>query len=119
MELQHRPVMPCSALGDNVLTPECLRVSYSPRFAGLHGITGEGQLASLLLQRETLKRCKSLLLSPLLLSYLNVRDVVQVERAENVEDLVALVVLGEAGCIYHSFDLMDHLSKRAFKRCGG
>lgn len=55
------------------------------------------------------------MLSPLLLSYLNVRDVVQVERAENVEDLVALVVFGESGCIYHSFDLMDHLSKRAFK----
>lgn len=48
-------------------------------------------------------------------SYLNVRDVVQVERAENVEDLVALVVLGEARCVYHSFHLMEDLAKRAFK----
>ena len=48
-------------------------------------------------------------------SYLDVRDVVQVERAENIEDLVALVVLGEARCVYHSFHLMEDLTKRAFK----
>lgn len=47
--------------------------------------------------------------------YLNVRDVIQVERAENVEDLAAFVVLGEARCVYHSFHLMQDLAKRAFK----
>lgn len=48
-------------------------------------------------------------------SYLDFRDVVQVERAEYVEDLVAFVVLGEARCVYDSFHLMQDLAKRAFK----
>lgn len=48
-------------------------------------------------------------------SYLNIKDVVQVERAENIKDLVALVVLGEARCVYHSFHLMEDLAKRTFK----
>lgn len=48
-------------------------------------------------------------------SYLDVRDVIQVERAEYIEDLVALVVLGEARRVYHSFHLMEDLAKRAFK----